>query len=165
MGAVVDRGREWGLRHYLFGATPETLARLQGELERRYPGAEIVGAESPPFRPLSDAELDGTVDRIWEAKAEAVWVGLGAPKQDLVGARLRERNAAPAIFCVGAAFDFVSGVKRRAPEWMQRSGLEWAHRLGSEPTRLWKRYLVGNARFLGDVAADRIREAASTRRV
>lgn len=151
----------WGvpgeLSHYLYGATEETLAAMRTNLERQHPGIRIVGTESPPFRAIDDAELDETVARIRAAGADAVWIGLGAPKQDVMGARLRDRDAAPLLFAVGAAFDFIAGTKSRAPGWMQRSGLEWAHRLGSEPGRLWKRYLVGNARFVTGVVADRLR--------
>ena len=130
---------------------------MRANLERRHPGIRIVGTESPPFRAIADEELDETVARIRAAEADAVWIGLGAPKQDVMGARLRERDAAPLLFAVGAAFDFIAGTKSRAPEWMQRNGLEWAHRLGSEPGRLWKRYLVGNAQFVAGVAEDRLR--------
>jgi N-acetylglucosaminyldiphosphoundecaprenol N-acetyl-beta-D-mannosaminyltransferase len=91
------------------------------------------------------------------AGAQAIWVGLGAPKQDIMAARLRELDAAPAIFCVGAAFDFVAGTVTRAPLWMRRSGLEWLHRLLSEPRRLWRRYLIGNPRFVAGVVWDRVR--------
>jgi len=150
-------GVDRGLRHFLYGASLETLDLLRTQLEMRHPGIKIVGAESPPFRPIPDEELDETLARIREAGAEAIWVGLGTPKQDLMAARLRERDAAPLIFCVGAAFDFVAGVKKRAPTWMRRWGLEWAYRLLSEPGRLWKRYLVGNTRFVAGVVTDRVR--------
>lgn len=148
-------GATRGLRHYLYGATEETLTAMQERLEETYPGVQVVGAEAPPFRPVEDAELDETVARIRRSEADVIWVGLGAPKQDLMGARLRERSAAPIIMCVGAAFDFVAGRKRRAPGWMQRLGLEWLHRLASEPGRLWKRYLVGNTMFVAGVLVDR----------
>ena len=146
-----------GLRHYLYGATDDTLVAMRTNLERRYPGILIVGTESPPFRAIADEELDETVSRMRAAEADAVWIGLGAPKQEVMGARLRERDAAPLLFAVGAAFDFIAGTKERAPRWMQRYGLEWMHRLGSEPGRLWQRYLVGNARFVAGVARDRLR--------
>jgi N-acetylglucosaminyldiphosphoundecaprenol N-acetyl-beta-D-mannosaminyltransferase len=157
MHLVSAWGVNRGVRHFLYGATPETLEQLRTGLERAHPGISIVGAESPPFRDISDDELDATVRRIREASADAVWIGLGAPKQDLMAARLRDRQAAPLLFCVGAAFDFISGTKRRAPAWMRGIGLEWMHRLVSEPRRLWKRYLVGNARFVLGVASDRAR--------
>lgn len=145
-------GRE--LRHFLYGSTEETLAQMRTNLERVYPGIRIVGYEAPPFRQVDDAELDATVAAIRRAQADVVWVGLGAPKQDVIGDRLRARSAAPVIMCVGAAFDFVAGTKRRAPAWMRRVGLEWLHRLLTEPGRLWQRYLVGNTKFVLGVATD-----------
>lgn len=157
MNLVMSWGVEEGMRHYLYGATEDTLALLRRNMEEAHPGIRIVGAESPPFRPISDAELDATAARITAAGADAVWIGLGAPKQDVIGDRLRDRNAAPTLFAVGAAFDFIAGTKRRAPGWMSQIGLEWLFRLGSEPGRLWKRYLVGNTRFVVGVASDRLR--------
>jgi N-acetylglucosaminyldiphosphoundecaprenol N-acetyl-beta-D-mannosaminyltransferase len=151
-----------GVNHFLYGATDDTLERMRTNLERLYPGISIAGQEAPPFRVVTDEEVDATVATIRDAGADVVWVGLGAPKQDLMGARLREREAAPVIMCVGAAFDFVGGVKRRAPEWMQRFGLEWLFRLISEPRRLWRRYLVGNTRFIVGVAVDLLRRRPVT---
>lgn len=151
---VVDAGRAVGLRHYLLGSTPEVLDRLAGELRRRFPGVIIVGVDSPPFRPLSHEESQEQLARIVSSGAQVVWVGLGTPKQDWEAARLAA--GAPAVFCaVGAAFDFVAGMKRQAPEWMQRNGLEWLFRLATEPRRLWRRYLFGNVRFLAAVVLRR----------
>lgn len=157
-------GVDRGLRHYLYGGTPETLELLQRRLEELFPGILVVGAESPPFRPITQSELSASVRRMQEAGAQAVWIGLGAPKQDLSADLLRIMHAAPAILCVGAAFDFIAGTITRAPLWMRRSGLEWLHRLASEPTRLWKRYLVGNPQFVGGVVRDRLRQLTSGRR-
>jgi N-acetylglucosaminyldiphosphoundecaprenol N-acetyl-beta-D-mannosaminyltransferase len=157
MSALSAWGIDRGLRHYLYGATDETLARMQANLEGTYPGILVVGVESPPFREVTDEELDEAVARMKAAGADAVWIGLGAPKQDVMGGRLRDRDAAPLLFCVGAAFDFLGGTKKRAPAWMRRYGLEWLHRLVSEPRRLWKRYLVGNTQFVAGVAWDRLR--------
>ncbi len=150
-------GVEQGLRHYLYGGTPGTLERLQRQLEKTYPGILIVGAESPPFRAISQEERKASVRRMQESGAQAVWVGLGAPKQDIVASELRAMRAAPVILCVGAAFDFVAGDLKRAPAWMRRVGLEWVHRLAMDPRRLWKRYLVGNSQFVVGVALDRLR--------
>jgi N-acetylglucosaminyldiphosphoundecaprenol N-acetyl-beta-D-mannosaminyltransferase len=150
----------WGvghdLRHYLYGATGPTLAAMRENLEVHHPGIAMAGVEAPPFRAVEDTELDDTVARMRDGRTDVVWIGLGAPKQDVMGARLRERDAAPLLCCVGAAFDFLAGTKRRAPAWMRRWGLEWAYRLGSEPGRLWKRYLVGNTRFILGVVGDRL---------
>jgi N-acetylglucosaminyldiphosphoundecaprenol N-acetyl-beta-D-mannosaminyltransferase len=158
---------DWGvgreLRHYLYGATEPTLAAMRANLERAHPGIDVAGTEAPPFRAIEDPELDETVARMRTAHTDVVWIGLGAPKQDVMGSRLRERDAAPLLCCVGAAFDFLAGTKQRAPAWMRRYGLEWAYRLGSEPGRLWKRYLVGNTRFLMGVARDRLSPSSSPR--
>lgn len=151
----------WGvdrsLRHYLYGGTLETLELLRRRLEEVYPGILIVGAESPPFRPLSDEEIATSARRMQEVGTQALWIGLGAPKQDLMAYRFRKLHAAPVILCVGAAFDFVAGTMKRAPSWMRRSGLEWVHRLASEPRRLWRRYLLGNPRFVIGILHDRFR--------
>jgi N-acetylglucosaminyldiphosphoundecaprenol N-acetyl-beta-D-mannosaminyltransferase len=154
MNFLCEWGVASGIRHYLFGSTPTVVARLKATLEARFPGIQIVGAESPPFRPLTDDEWAGTADRIRRVGADLLWVGLGAPKQDHAGERLRLLDAAPAILCVGAAFDFLSGARKRAPVWMQRSGLEWFHRCIHEPKRLGGRYVVGNSRFAAQVAHD-----------
>ena len=145
-------------RHYLLGGDESTLARLRVELSRRFPDAQIVGAESPPFRRLSPRELRAQDERITEACANIVWVGLGTPKQDYEVRRLADQLPVTAV-AIGAAFDFVAGTKRRAPAWMRSLGLEWVHRLASEPRRLWRRYLIGNAVFLW--AAWRRRDDAS----
>ena len=154
---LCDWGLHRGVRHYLYGGTPDVVERLRGRLEAKHPGICLVGAESPPFRPLGDEDLDGSSEKMRRAGADLVWVGLGVPKQDLVAERLRQRESAPVVLCVGAAFDFVSGTKRRAPRWMQTAGLEWAHRLSTEPKRLWRRYLVGNPSFIAGVAGDYVR--------
>jgi len=161
MKLVASRGTEGARSHYLYGGTLETVARLEDRL-RSHPGIKLVGAESPPFRPLSESDVRDAADRIRAAGADLLWIGLGTPKQDLVAARLRELEAAPVILCVGAAFDFVSGTKARAPAWVQRAGLEWAFRLASEPKRLWRRYLLGNPAFLWGVGRDLARRRRST---
>lgn len=145
--AVVDRGQQAGLRHYLLGSTPEVLDALRQRLLDAYPAARIVGWESPPFRDLTEAERTAQAERIRCSGAQVVWVGLGTPKQDHESARLAARLPVVAA-AVGAAFDFVAGTKRQAPAWMRRRGLEWLFRLLSEPRRLWRRYVFGNARFL-----------------
>jgi N-acetylglucosaminyldiphosphoundecaprenol N-acetyl-beta-D-mannosaminyltransferase len=154
---LAARGVEAGVRHYLFGGTPEVVERLRRQLEQDHPGIEIVGAESPPFRELGMKDLEDARGRIKDAGADLVWVGLGSPKQDRVAEQLCELGAAPVLLCVGAAFDFISGERRRAPRWMQRAGLEWLHRLISEPKRLWRRYLLGNAQFVAGVLSDYLR--------
>jgi N-acetylglucosaminyldiphosphoundecaprenol N-acetyl-beta-D-mannosaminyltransferase len=154
MELLVRKGEPRRFRHYLFGGEPAVLTALRSRLELQYPRIELAGAESPPFRALKTWELEEAAARIDAVNTQLLWIGLGTPKQDLVAATLRSLGAAPVILCVGAAFDFLAGTKRRAPEWMQRAGLEWLHRLGSEPGRLGRRYLVGNPRFMWGVAGE-----------
>jgi N-acetylglucosaminyldiphosphoundecaprenol N-acetyl-beta-D-mannosaminyltransferase len=150
-------GLERGLKHCLYGSTPGVIARLCAKLDAAHPGIEIVDAYSPPFAFPELLDLEAAAEHMRRAGADVVWVGLGVPKQDLVAERLRELEAAPVIMCVGAAFDFVSGAKRRAPVWMRKSGLEWVHRLVQEPRRLWRRYIFGHPRFVAGVLADYMR--------
>lgn len=132
---------------FLYGSTDETLDTLQRRLLARHPTLQIVGAYSPPFRPLTDVETADVVQRINASGAGTVWVSLGCPKQEFWMASMRGRIQAVMIG-VGAAFDYHAGTIVRAPKWMQRSGLEWLHRLFSEPRRLWRRYLFTNSRFI-----------------
>lgn len=136
---------------YLYGSTPTTLAAVQAALRERFHGLRIAGAESPPFRPLTTEEDDAVVDRINSSGAGSVWVSLGCPKQEQWMSDHRGRVQAVMVG-VGAAFDFHAGTVQRAPGWMRSSGLEWLHRLLSEPRRLWKRYLVTNTLFIVGVA-------------
>jgi N-acetylglucosaminyldiphosphoundecaprenol N-acetyl-beta-D-mannosaminyltransferase len=158
MKLVMRHGIESGWRHYLYGGTPSSLPLLADNLQREMPGLTIAGADAPPFRDLTSDETVAAMERINRAEPHFVWVGLGMPKQELWMARHRHLIEAPILLGVGAAFDFHAGIKRRAPGWMQRSGLEWLHRLASEPRRLGKRYLNGNARFFMLVAQDLARD-------
>ncbi len=156
MTAVFDADTE--VRHFLLGGSPETLVALQQAIAQRWPRAKVVAAESPPFRPMTAAEVAAQDQRIRQSGAELVWVGLGTPKQDHEVARLAAELPVVAL-AVGAAFDFLAGTKPQAPLWMQRSGTEWAFRLASEPKRLTRRYLWGNPRFLQAALRDRPRRS------
>jgi N-acetylglucosaminyldiphosphoundecaprenol N-acetyl-beta-D-mannosaminyltransferase len=154
MLAVLARGRDRGARHFLYGGRRGVAARLAAELSRRVPGVAIVGYETPPFGPLDSAEYTATVERINATRPTHVWVGVSSPKQDFWIANHVSTLECGAVLAVGAAFDFHSGVRQRAPRWMQKSGTEWLFRLLSEPRRLGRRYTVNNARFLAIVARD-----------
>ena len=138
-------------RHYFVGSTPDVISRLVGVLSARFPALKVCGTNAPPFRPLTAAEDDALVATINKASPDIVWVGLGTPKQERWMADHLGRINAPVMIGVGAAFDFVSGTKRQAPRWMQRSGLEWLFRMLSEPRRLGRRYLVNNPAFVWQV--------------
>ena len=147
MNMTFASSTEDGPTHYLLGGTPEVLAHLKDAIRVKYPSAQIVGAESPPFREPSTQDLIDRDKRILASGAEMVWVGLGTPKQDYEVARLAVAMPVVAL-AVGAAFDFIAGTTSQAPVWMQRSGLEWAYRLSREPRRLGRRYIWGNSVFL-----------------
>lgn len=138
--------RQGGAVHGLIGASPE----VTGAIAARYGIASV--AYSPPVRPFSEvhalADWEVFVARCpGQVPPRMVWVGLGAPKQERWIATVSRAAPGVMLFGVGAAFDFLAEHKPRAPRVLQRFGLEWAHRLGSEPRRMWKRYLVANARF------------------
>jgi N-acetylglucosaminyldiphosphoundecaprenol N-acetyl-beta-D-mannosaminyltransferase len=146
MLALCERGVPLGLRHYLLGGVGDTAERLAAVLQSRFPGLIIAGMASPMVAdpPQIDPAL---VAQISAARPHVIWVGFGSPKQDRWMAA--HRSTLPALMIgVGAAFDLLTGRKKQAPRWIQRSGLEWLYRLVQEPRRLWRRYLVYNARFL-----------------
>jgi N-acetylglucosaminyldiphosphoundecaprenol N-acetyl-beta-D-mannosaminyltransferase len=160
---VADLGRPYGLRHFLFGSTPETLVALERRLCAAYPGVAIVGTLSPPMAPLDHIDLLDETERIRAADPDIVWCGLGAPKQELWMQRFA-RELEPALTLgVGAAFDLVGGTKPRAPYWMQRRGLEWLYRLGCEPRRLGGRYIRTNTEFVLRVVRDVVRSETAGR--
>jgi N-acetylglucosaminyldiphosphoundecaprenol N-acetyl-beta-D-mannosaminyltransferase len=150
--------------HFFYGSTPDVLADLTRAVQSRIEGVRVVGAYSPPFRPLTEAEVSSIAATINAARPDYVWVGLGSPKQDRWLAGFRPLLDAPVLLAVGAAFDMLSGRVQRAPVWAQRHGLEWAFRIKSEPRRLAGRYLSGGLQLAGRLAADRARRWWNHRR-
>jgi len=129
------------LRVFLLGAASGVGERAAANVARQWPQVEIVGVYSPPLGfERSEAENAEILDRIRQARPDVLVVGLGAPKQELWVHQHRDQIAAPVALCVGATIDFLAGEKKRAPRWMQRAGLEWLHRMASEPRRLVRRY-------------------------
>ena len=147
MSVAMDRSQNSGIRHFLYGSTPDVLKSLEAQIAARWPGADVVGAISPPFGPITDDNLRAAVEAIGQAGADIVWVGMGTPKQDMLVARMAAMGPQSYV-AIGAAFDFIAGAKKQAPSWIREHGLEWVYRLATEPRRLWKRYLLGNSRFI-----------------
>lgn len=139
-----------GSSFFLLGGGPGVAATLAQRLTDRHPGLKIAGTATPPFGEWSARDDASLVFEINAASPSVVWMGVSAPKQELWALRNLEGIGRPVV-CVGAAFDFLSESKPRAPHWMRSTGLEWLFRLISEPRRLWRRYLFGNARFILDL--------------
>lgn len=154
MQAICGVSAKNGYKNYLYGSSSDVLAKLRGELDKQYSGIIISGSFSPPFRQLTQEEDEGIVEDINRSNPDIVWVGLGSPKQDLWMYEHRDRINASVMIGVGAAFDFLSGVKPQAPRWMRDNGLEWLFRLITEPKRLWHRYLVDYPYFLYYLLSD-----------
>ena len=140
-------GNAVGESHYFIGGTELTRSKMLHRLRKDNPEIEISGFECPPFRDLSAKEREERISRIIESGATLVWMGLGTPKQDFEGYEIASKTHT-VVFSVGAAFDFYSHTKSEAPKWIQKIGLEWFFRLATEPRRLWKRYLIGNLKFV-----------------
>ncbi len=130
------------LRVYLLGAAPGVAQRAAGNIVARWPNVEVVGVYSPPLGFERDpAENDAIIARVNAVKPDVLVLGFGAPKQELWIAAHADRLQAKTALCLGATIDFLAGEKARAPLWMRLGGLEWLHRLASEPRRLFRRYL------------------------
>lgn len=148
MEEMFKRGQEGnGLRHYFYGGRQDTLDTLKEILQKKYPKLQIAEMYSPPFRKLTKEEKQADIERINASNADIIWIGLGAPKQENW---MYEHKGKLQGVCigVGAGFDYHAGKLKRAPMWVQKISMEWFVRLMQEPRRLWKRYLVTNAKFI-----------------
>jgi N-acetylglucosaminyldiphosphoundecaprenol N-acetyl-beta-D-mannosaminyltransferase len=145
---VAHKGVDVGLRHFFYGGPPGIAVRAGLHLVDLVPGVQVVGAASPPFAETPGWTIDHLQQEIRRTKPHVLWVGLGAPKQELWMAARANELGVPVMIGVGAAFDYLAGAKANAPTLLRHVGLEWLFRLAVEPKRLWHRYLVGNSTFL-----------------
>jgi len=141
-----------GYRHFLYGGKPGVAESLAKNLSNRFPGLQIAGTYTPPFRALNDCEEKDLLCQLKDCKPDFFWVGLSTPKQERFMAQYVDKLSVPLMVGVGAAFDILSGGIADAPQWMKQSGLQWLHRLLQEPRRLGKRYLINNPKFIWKVA-------------
>lgn len=137
---------ERGLRPFVLGAKQHVLDTAIDQIRITHPEIRLAGARNGYFSP---GEEDMIVQQINATKADCVFVGVPTPMKERFIARNRTRLKAPFVMGVGGSIDVIAGHVRRAPMWMQRSGLEWFYRLAQEPRRMWRRYLVTNTKFLG----------------
>jgi N-acetylglucosaminyldiphosphoundecaprenol N-acetyl-beta-D-mannosaminyltransferase len=145
---TLSMAEEQGHPVYFYGCTDAILQELEKRLQRKYPKLRIAGSFSPPFRPLTEEENKGIVQKIQESGAKIVFVGLSTPKQEQWMYLNRDKLHNTVLMGVGAAFLFHAGEVKQAPSWIQKIGMEWFFRLCCEPKRLWKRYILGNSYFV-----------------
>jgi N-acetylglucosaminyldiphosphoundecaprenol N-acetyl-beta-D-mannosaminyltransferase len=148
MLAVLERAAAEGWTSFFYGGGDGVADELASQMRSRFPGLEVVGTHTPPFRPLTPEEDAAVIEQIRRRRPDLIWVGLSTPKQERWMADHVGRLDKGLMCGVGAAFDINAGLLAQAPQWMQRSGLEWLFRLLVEPRRLWKRYLSNNPRFV-----------------
>lgn len=148
MLAIMAATQDGKFSHYFYGGAPGVADALREAMEKRFPGVKIIGTFCPPFRALNSEEEAALRAELEAKQPDLLWVGLSTPKQERFMAAYLPRLHATVAFGVGAAFDFHTGRMREAPRWMMRAGLQWLHRLCSDPRRLWKRYAVIIPSFL-----------------
>jgi N-acetylglucosaminyldiphosphoundecaprenol N-acetyl-beta-D-mannosaminyltransferase len=146
---------ELGRGVFLLGAGPGVAEAAGRRLQELNPGLSIAGTYSPPMGPLGPEENERIIHRIQAAAPGFLFVALGAPRQDLWIHDHLPALQVPVAMGVGCVLDLLAGSIKRAPMWMQRGGLEWAFRLGQEPTRLWRRYLLNDLPMLVRLACER----------
>lgn len=152
MAAMCRLSVQRGYRNFFFGGKPGVAALLGETLQRKFPGLQVVGTGTPPFRPLTCEEEANLFEQVAEARPHIVWVGLSTPKQERFMAQYVERLNVPLLVGVGAAFDYHIGAIRDCSGWIKRAGLQWLHRLMQDPKRLLGRYLRNNPAFVWRVA-------------
>ncbi len=152
MTAMCQLSVERGYRNFLYGGKPGVAEFLSETLQTRFPGLQMVGTYTPPFRSLTPEEETEVIAQVRESGAQIVWVGLSTPKQERFMARYVDALQVPLLVGVGAAFDYHTGHIRDCSAWVKRAGLQWLHRLLQDPRRLWKRYLLNNPAFLWHIA-------------
>ena len=147
MGEIFKISEKAGYKHFFYGSTEETLKKLKTKLNKMYPKLNIVGMYSPPFKKKAEVERDEIINKINDLKADFLWVGLGAPKQE-EWMYIHKNKIKALMIGVGAGFDYYADNISRAPKWMQNNNLEWLYRLMQDPKRLFKRYFITNIKFI-----------------
>lgn len=155
--SLFERSEKDSLKIFLYGSSEEVLKRIKQKTQIEYPNLNIVGSISPPFRFLENKEKTLIVDEINEHNPDFVFVALGCPKQERWMAEHKDLVNS-CMIGLGGAFPVYAGTVTRAPEWVQRHGLEWLFRLYKEPKRLWRRYSYTNTKFIMLFTAQLIRK-------
>jgi N-acetylglucosaminyldiphosphoundecaprenol N-acetyl-beta-D-mannosaminyltransferase len=140
---------------FFLGSTKETLAKIKARVAKEYPYVE-VDSYSPPYKAkFNDEENTAILEAINAFQPDVLFVGMTAPKQEKWAYQHFNQLEVCHVCCIGAVFDFYAGTVKRAPKWMISLGLEWLYRLIKEPRRMWRRYLIGNAKFIWYVVREK----------
>lgn len=142
---LVGLASEKGYRIYLFGAKEEVVTKVKAIFEDRYPGIQIAGYRNGYFTEADEPQI---VSDMAASGADMMFVAFSSPKKEYWVHKYIDQIGIPFVMGVGGSFDVVAGVTDRAPTWMQKHGLEWFYRFIQEPGRLWKRYIIGNLKFV-----------------
>jgi N-acetylglucosaminyldiphosphoundecaprenol N-acetyl-beta-D-mannosaminyltransferase len=162
MLAVCKLAARNGWRSFFYGGGEGVAELVAAEMRRRFPGFIVAGTFAPPFRFLTPEEDADVVQRINSSRADIIWVGLSTPKQERwMADHVARFDRAVILLGVGAAFNLHAGLRRDAPRWLRPLGLHWLYRLGQEPRRLWRRYLINNPAFVVEILRNRPRLLSS----
>ena len=155
---ICELANHKGYKLFFLGGRPGAADAAIKKLRTTLLNLKIVGSYAPPFGFEKDeSELRKIVSMIKDAKPDILFVGLGAPKQEKWINKYYQELGVPVSLGVGVTFEFIAGIVKRAPLWMQQAGLEWFWRLCMEPGRLWKRYLIDDMQFFGLVLKQKLR--------
>jgi N-acetylglucosaminyldiphosphoundecaprenol N-acetyl-beta-D-mannosaminyltransferase len=157
MAAMCQLSIERNYRHFFYGGESGVAELLKEMLESRFPGLQVVGTYTPPFRSLTPEEEEEVFAQVRESRPHIIWIGLSTPKQERFMERYIDRLQVPLLVGVGAAFDYHTGRVRDCSDWIKRAGLQWLHRLLQNPRRLWKRYLWNNPAFIWNITLQMLR--------
>lgn len=142
---LVAVSAEKGYKIFLFGAKEEVVTKVKAIYEKQYPGIQIVGYRNGYFTEADEPQI---VKQMRDSGADMMFVAFSSPKKEYWVNKYLEEINIPFVMGVGGSFDIVAGVTKRAPEWFQEHGMEWFYRFIQEPRRMWKRYIIGNAKFV-----------------
>lgn len=160
--SLLQLAEQKGYPVFFFGNTTEVLKKLTDKLKNQFPQLNIAGVVPHPFRPLTKSENQKLISLINKSRSDILFVGTGAPRQELWIGRNWNKLNVPVALGVGATFDFLSGSKKNPPKWLQRIGFGWLFRLLTEPKRLFRRYLIGNSLFLYWIIQMKLGDKAKT---
>lgn len=145
MEALVLKAQQKDYRIFFFGAKQEVVEKVVATYKELFPALQVAGYHNGYF---SKDEEKQVAEKIGDSKADILFVAFGTPKKEKFISAYKDIMNVPVIHGVGGSFDVVAGITKRAPLWMQKSGLEWFYRFLQEPSRMWKRYLVTNSLFI-----------------